>query len=178
MGASGTRAVVTVLRAGPAVRRNRGGSVDKQKNKKRFAMDYLQSFFRSFRRPASHVRTGNRSGMAPIMLWAALWCGIPTGVGAQTIDEPGVHLVDPRSGQGHDGDAQGQGKPTARKPPSGAAHCVGRPGSDARPDNCVDVQAQGGDARRESIEAARRSGIEVGTHVRDRMPQRPLQRSH
>ncbi|MCF7221238.1 hypothetical protein [Marilutibacter chinensis] len=145
-------------------------------------MDYLQSFSRSLFRPALHLRTGNRSGLALIALWAALWCGVPAGADAQTIDEPGVHLVDPRSGQGHDVDARGQDKASARKPgPAGGpgpAYCAGRPGSDARPDNCIDTQVREDEARRKSIEAARRSGVEVGTHVRDRIPQRPVQRNH
>lgn len=141
----------------------------------------------SFPRPSAPLRASRRSGLALVALCALLCGGVPAVAGAQSIDEPGVHLVDPRSGQGNDGNPQGPGKqgqdkPPAQKPPPsggpGRAYCAGRPGGDARPDDCVDVQARDRDLRRESIEAAKRSDIEVGTHVRDRMPQRPVQRNH
>lgn len=136
-------------------------------------MDQSKPFSRPAFRP--HRR---RLAPARLLLWAVLSCGF-AAAGAQTIDEPGVHLVDPHSSASH-GD---QTRVAERQPPRGnmpgKAHCASRAGGDARPANCVGSQVRmSDDARSRSIEAAKRSGVEVGTHVRDRTPQRPSQRGH
>ncbi|KAB8192109.1 hypothetical protein FKV24_007450 [Lysobacter maris] len=116
------------------------------------------------------------------MRWALsmlLSCGFIAAVDAQTIDEPGVHLVDPHSSARHGDEARVAEHTPARGGMPGKAHCVARAGGDARPGNCIGQQVRApDDARDQSIEAARRSGVELGTHVRDRTPQRPSQRGH
>lgn len=102
-----------------------------------------------------------------------LSCLVLGSAGAQSIDEPGVHLVDPRA-------ARESENAQERKPPAGGVpgrgYCVARSGSDARADNCVSAPAR--DARQDNLEAAKRSGVEVGPHAPDRPPRRPAQRNH
>ncbi|TQD51461.1 hypothetical protein [Marilutibacter aestuarii] len=93
---------------------------------------------------------------------------------AQAIDEPGVHLVDP--GYARTRPAM-QGSADASLRVAAAQACTLRPGGrDAGPGDCV--APTDAKARQRNLEAARRSGVELGTHVRDLNPPRPAQRSH
>ncbi len=129
------------------------------------------------RKPFAFPRC-HRHASRPRGAWRALAglvaIALAAPVAAQAIDEPGVHLVDP--GYARTRPAM-QASPEATPPAPAAQACAVRPGGrDAGPDDCV--APTDAKARQRNLEAAKRSGVELGTHVRDRNLPRPAQRSH
>lgn len=92
---------------------------------------------------------------------------------AQTIDEPGVHLADPDYSRIRTA-ALPEGAPVA--PMRGSDQCRARARHDAdRHEDCVIATDER--TRQRNLEAAERSGVEMGTHVIERAPRPPAQRN-